>query len=107
MNNVHTQIEHWMAAAITNGLSTEEQCEFDAHLRDCAACRQLFTEEQMVSSMIQQAFADDQPSEDFDDRMVARFRRNLAEQKCAPQRALELLRRFWQFRLVRWAAAAA
>jgi|GEM_PF-3563809 len=81
MNNIHTQIETWMVAALTDTLTATERNAFDAHLAACARCRQLFADQQNISSLLEQAFAPDQPDDEFEERMVEKFRQNVAKKK--------------------------
>ncbi len=80
MNSIHDHIEDMMAAAITGGLSAEEQQSFDQHLAECPDCRKLYQEEKMTASLLDQTLSPDRPPMDFEERMVRRFRRDLLKQ---------------------------
>ncbi len=104
MSDIHTQIEDWMAAALMDGLSGTERRQFDHHLSGCAACSQLFKEEQMLSTTVEQALAEDRPGKRFEDRMVTGFRKRLTRRESAIE---SWVRRFRQMRFSRWGAVLA
>jgi hypothetical protein len=75
--DVHQQIEELMALAVIGGLSETEQKEFEQHLSSCPQCQNLYKEEQMISTMMQQALTPQRPGTDFEERMVRKFRRGI------------------------------
>ena len=72
---VHDAIEEWMAAALTGGLASEQDCRlFADHLAGCTRCRELFAEETAMNQTIQNAFDTVRPLPGFERRLAAAFR---------------------------------
>ena len=72
--DIHNDIESWLAAAVHDELSPAERAEFDAHLASCATCRALLQEQITMSNMIQNTLHADRPDSAFEQRMLAQFR---------------------------------
>ena len=79
--DIHEDIEPWLAAAVHGQLSVEEKTAFQQHVAECASCRQLFEEEQTMSRMIENTLSAARPDLGFEQRIVSKFRRQ------APARA--------------------
>lgn len=81
MPSIHDQIEEVLAAAVHNELSDEERRALHVHLVECAECRELHKEEQLMHRALGEVFADEKPDFGFEKRMLYAFRHK------APQRA--------------------
>ncbi len=99
---VHDDIEEWLAASVTGGLSASEHEEFERHLAECEPCRALHEQEKTMSTMIGNTFSEIKPDPDFEARLARRFRSRAASRRSY----LSLLASLFQVRPVRWAVAA-
>ncbi|MHC5082309.1 MAG: YfbK domain-containing protein [Planctomycetota bacterium] len=72
---IHAKIEEWIAAESAGGLSEEERFALANHVTACEECRKVYQESQLVSEAVETTLAADRPGEDFEDRMVAAFRK--------------------------------
>jgi hypothetical protein len=106
MNNIHEEIEIWMASAVTDGLSKEEQQTFETHLAACSSCRDLFKQEKIMSTQLHETLQKDRPNESFEDRMVTKFRRNLENRPSILATIGNFVSRVVQIRLVQFSTAA-
>ncbi|MEY2492882.1 MAG: hypothetical protein QOH24_1833 [Verrucomicrobiota bacterium] len=80
MPTIHDQIDEVLAAAVHNELSDEERRALHVHLVECAECRDLHKEEQLMHRALGEVFADEKPGFGFEKRMLYAFRHK------APQR---------------------
>src|SRR3954452_16952542 len=70
----HTWFTDRIAAAITGGLSADEQSQFDAHTAACETCRRELDELRELEGKMTTLFAPALAGPDFEDRLIARFR---------------------------------
>jgi hypothetical protein len=73
--DIHNEVEPWLAAAVHGQLSREENAAFREHLATCAACRSLYEQEQATSTMIENTLQTARPDLAFEQRIVSSFRR--------------------------------
>src|SRR5690349_14432020 len=70
----HSWAREQMTAALTGGLSAEEQSRFDAHLAACETCTVEFAEIKGREADLADLFADAKPEAGFEDRMIQALR---------------------------------
>jgi hypothetical protein len=73
-DNIHEEIESWLAADVHEQLTDEERAAFQQHLAGCAACRALQKEEKNMHQLLNQTLATENADPAFEERMVSRFR---------------------------------
>ncbi len=73
--NIHENIEEFLAAAVTDGLSPEERKNFELHLAQCEQCRALNENQKTMSTGIAETFQKIKPDENFELRIAQKFRR--------------------------------
>jgi len=100
---IHDDIETWIAAAVTDGLSAKEREAFEQHLAACGRCRALHEEEKIMSKTLDRTFAAVKPDDNFDNRIAQDFRRRLAARR--EFNFGQWLLRFGTMPGVRWATA--
>jgi hypothetical protein len=83
MPTIHDQIDEVLAAAVHNELSDEERRALHVHLVECAECRALHKEEQLMHRALGEVFADEKPDFGFEKRMLYAFRHK-APQRISP-----------------------
>ncbi|PYI94451.1 MAG: hypothetical protein DMF03_00020 [Verrucomicrobia bacterium] len=81
MPTIHDQIDEVLAAAVHNELTDDERRALHVHLVECAECRALHKEEQLMNKALGEIFTDEKPDFGFEKRMLYAFRRK------APPRA--------------------
>ncbi|MEA3188861.1 MAG: hypothetical protein QOD99_2691 [Chthoniobacter sp.] len=100
---IHDDIEEWLAASVTDGLSEEERNVFEQHLAECRRCRALHAEEKIMSNAITGMFGTVEPDGNFETRIAQGFRRRISSR---PRFHFgEWLLHFGQMPSVRWATA--
>ncbi|HEX8680433.1 MAG TPA: DUF4349 domain-containing protein, partial [Chthoniobacterales bacterium] len=72
--DIHHDIESWLAAAVHDQLSTDERAQFNEHLASCEQCRAVYAEEMTMSKMIEATLGQAKPDLAFEQRVVSRFR---------------------------------
>ena len=75
MPTIHDQIDEVLAAAVHNELTDDEQRALHLHLVECAECRALHKEEELMNKALGEAFTDEKPDSGFEKRMLYAFRR--------------------------------
>src|SRR4051794_7663617 len=102
-HDIHNDIESWLAAAVHDQLSPEEQAQFNEHLASCSDCRALYEEELTMSKMIEATLEEAKPDLAFEQRVVSGFR------KSVPQRSgfVPLLVSLFRMRATQITAVAA
>ncbi|MHC4598656.1 MAG: zf-HC2 domain-containing protein, partial [Planctomycetota bacterium] len=76
-NEIHKNIDDWIAAQDAGGLSPEEQSALREHVSACRECRGVLKESARVNEAVGTALSADRPGADFEDRMVEAFRKNV------------------------------
>ena len=71
--NIHDEIEDWLAADIHEQLSPEEETLFQQHLANCDTCRALHQEEKNMHQLLETTLAQESADPAFAQRMVSRF----------------------------------
>lgn len=74
MSTIHEQIDEVLAAAVHNELSDEERRALHGHLVECAECRALHKEEQLMHRALGEVFSEEKPDFGFEKRMLYAFR---------------------------------
>ncbi len=77
IQDIHEDIEPWLAAAVHDQLSEGERAQFQEHLADCESCRRLHQEELTMSQMISSALEETKPDIAFEQRIVSAFHRKV------------------------------
>lgn len=72
---IHDDLETWLAAAVLDDLSPEEQTIFNQHIADCARCRSLYEKEKAMNQLIENTLQKERPDLGFEQRMVDQFRK--------------------------------
>ncbi len=103
MSTIHEQIDELLAADLHGELSATERDAFNAHLVDCADCRQAFQEEKNMHKLLNETIADKKADPRFEQRMVSRFRDRVPQRPGLVQLIMNLVR----LRAVQLTAAAA
>src|SRR5437868_6226751 len=75
MPTIHDQIDEVLAAAVHNELTDDERRALHVHLVECAECRALHKEEQLMNKALGEVFTDEKPDFGFEKRMLYAFRR--------------------------------
>jgi glycine cleavage system regulatory protein len=70
----HTWTREQMAAALTGGLSADEQSRIEAHLAACESCAAEVAEMKVREADLADLFADAKPEAGFEDRMIRALR---------------------------------
>ncbi len=78
-NDIHDEIESWLAADIHDQLAPEERAAFQQHLASCAACRALQQEEKQMHQLLEKTLATESADPAFEQRMLSRFRDKVPE----------------------------
>ena len=99
---IHDEIEDWMAGALCDALTPDEQKNFEQHLAQCPHCRSLYVENHKLNDLLNQTLPDLRPDQNFERRVIAAFREKIARGSFHPLRGLVW---FVQFRTVRTALA--
>ncbi len=73
---IHANIDAWVAAGQAGALSEEEKQALAEHLEACPACREVADQAAKVSGAVSRAMAEDRPDAGFEDRLVEGFRKN-------------------------------
>ena len=102
-NDIHNDIESWLAAAVHEQLSPDERAEFNEHLASCESCRGLYEEELTMSKMIEATLEEAKPDLAFEQRVLARFRKTVPERNGI----VSTLVRLFRMRATQIAAVAA
>ena len=71
---IHDQIDEVLAAAVHNELTDDERRALHVHLVECAECRALHKEEQLMNKALGEVFTDEKPDFGFEKRMLYAFR---------------------------------
>ncbi len=101
--DIHDDIEPWLAASVHDQLSTDERAHLQEHLANCEACRALHQQETTMNQIITSALEDAKPDLAFEQRVLSGFR-----QKVPARSALvPLLANLLRFRATQIAAVAA
>ncbi|MEP7078573.1 MAG: hypothetical protein ABI795_06050, partial [Chthoniobacterales bacterium] len=79
METIHDRIDELLAADIHAQLSQAEQHELHSHLLECAECRQLHKEGQIMNRMLEETFSEAKPNLSFEQRMLSRFRERVPD----------------------------
>ena len=74
MPTIHDQIDEVLAAAVHNELTDDERRALHVHLVECAECRALHKEEQLMNKALGEVFTDEKPDFGFEKRMLYAFR---------------------------------
>src|SRR5438552_346784 len=74
MPTIHDQIDEVLAAAVHNELTDDERRALHVHLVECAECRALHKEEQLMNKALGEIFTDEKPDFGFEKRMLYSFR---------------------------------
>jgi hypothetical protein len=72
--NIHNEIESWLAADVHDQLLSEERAAFEQHLATCPTCRALQQEEKNMNQLLENTLAKESADPAFEQRMVSRFR---------------------------------
>ena len=73
-NDIHEEIESWLAADVHDQLADEERAAFQQHLAGCASCRALQQEEKQMHQLLEKTLATESADPAFEQRMLSRFR---------------------------------
>jgi hypothetical protein len=73
-DNIHDEIESWLAADVHDQLSSEERTALAQHLAACDSCRALQQEEKTMHQLLEKTLAQESADPAFEQRMVSRFR---------------------------------
>jgi Domain of unknown function (DUF4349) len=74
MLTIHDRIEEFLAADLHDELSDVEREDLHVHLMECAACRALHKEEQVINKVMQSTLEHSKPIYGFEQRMLSAFR---------------------------------
>src|SRR5437868_12873236 len=74
MPTIHDQIDEVLAAAVHNELTDDERRALHVHLVECADCRALHKEEQLMNKELGEVFTDEKPDFGFEKRMLYAYR---------------------------------
>lgn len=101
--DIHDDIEPWLAASVHDQLSAEERTQLQEHLATCEACRALHQQEITMNQIITSALEDAKPDLSFEQRVLSGFREKVpAHTALAP-----LLANLFRYRATQIAAVAA
>src|SRR5947208_4047629 len=104
MTTIHEQIDDLLAADLQEQLSASERSELHAHLVECADCRGLHKEHQLMNTILSNTFEEAKPDLKFEQRMLGAFRQRVPDRGPGVMRFLLLAMRS---RATQIAAAAA
>src|SRR5436305_6148987 len=104
MTTIHEQIDDLLAADLQEQLSASERSELHAHLVECADCRRLHKEHQLMNTILSNTFEEGKPDLKFEQRMLGAFRQRVPDRGPGVMRFLLLAMRS---RATQIAAAAA
>ena len=76
---IHDEIDEWMAGALCDALSPEEQQNFERHLAECPHCRSLYEENQKMNSLLKDTLHELRPDPNFEGRLIAGFRERTSQ----------------------------
>ncbi len=79
MPTIHDKIEEVLAAAVHDELSDEERHALHIHLVECADCRQLHKEDQLMNKAMEEVFAGEKPDFGFEKRLLYSFRERVRQ----------------------------
>lgn len=74
MKTIHDHVEELVGGALCGDLAENERSSFEAHLSECASCRNYYQEQQNMSVLIAASLKNEEPSAGFENRMVQAFR---------------------------------
>lgn len=74
MAPIHERIEEVLAAAVHDELSDAERYELHVHLVECAECRGLHKEDQLMNRAMEEVFTQEKPDFGFEKRLLYAFR---------------------------------
>lgn len=100
---IHDEIDNWLAANLYDELSHEEQNQLHTHLVECAACRKTHQEIKTMNRILEETLAQEKPSPNFEQRMLAGFRNRVPERAGLVRSLIDLM----HFRSVQITAVAA
>lgn len=91
---VHDEIDEWIAGALCEALSPEEEAGFQQHLARCPHCNSLYKETQKMNEILNHTMPELRPDSNFEGRMVASFRDKVSTRQFHPLRWLAWLAQF-------------
>jgi len=91
---IHDEIDDWTAGALCGVLSPEEQQNFEQHLAECPHCRSLYEENQKMNTILNETLPELRPDQNFERRIIARFREKVSRGGFHPLRGLVWLMQF-------------
>src|SRR5438876_8023000 len=77
MVTIHENINEFLAADLHGELSESEREELHTHLMECAECRSLHKEEQLIHKVLQATVERAKPPLGFEQRMASSFRNRI------------------------------
>jgi hypothetical protein len=92
MATIHDEIDTWLAADLHGELSDSDQNALHAHLLDCAACRKTHQEIKTMNKILEETLAQEKPDPAFEQRMLARFRDRVPQQRGFVKLLADLMR---------------
>ncbi|MEO7724405.1 MAG: DUF4349 domain-containing protein [Chthoniobacterales bacterium] len=78
-NDIHDEIESWLAAEVHDQLAADEHAALQQHLAGCATCRALQEEEKQMHQLLEKTLATEAADPAFEQRMLSRFRDKVPE----------------------------
>ncbi|MBV9008495.1 MAG: DUF4349 domain-containing protein [Verrucomicrobia bacterium] len=81
MLTIHDRIEEFLAADLHNELSESEREELHTHLMECAGCRDLHKQEQVINKALQGTLEHSKPLFGFEQRILGAFRNRVPYRK--------------------------
>ena len=93
METIHSQIEELLAADVHGQLGDTERQALHAHLVECAECRQLHKEQQIMDKLLDENFGAQKADATFEQRMLAGFRSRVPQRNGSLARMLADLMR--------------
>ncbi len=72
--DIHNQIEDWLAVDVHDQLSAEDRAALEKHLAACPSCRALQQEEENMHQLLEKTLAQESADPAFEQRMLGRFR---------------------------------
>ncbi len=104
MLTIHDRIEEFLAADLHDELSDSERDDLHVHLMECAGCRSLHKEEQIINRVMQDTLEHAKPIFGFEQRMLSAFRNRVPYR---PRRMSGFFVNFMRSRLTQVAVAGA